>query len=187
MKKTIQNSLLALLFIGLTLNGFSQDRKYGKVEWEVAGITFAAPDSEFLDVGIGFYTEPRYNLSDNLSVGLRLQLIFFGNKEGVGEISDVGINRSASIFADYYIGNKGNIRPFLGAGFGRQKQTDYFIFDQNSGQSIKLGGTKGLALSPRVGLELWVLRFSFEYALILQEEGTNYFGFNLGLNIGGYQ
>ena len=124
--------------------------------------------------GVLFHIEPKYNITDNSNIGLRL-----------GVTTDTGIwgDSSASILGTYdYYFNSGNpvISPFLGAGLG------LFAFDKTTlfGPKISYEKFGGLI---RGGVEIGKFRITLEYNIIPKSEYTknSYFGASIGFYVGG--
>ncbi len=151
--------------------------------------------------GAGIAIEPKYNLTDQLSIGLRL--------EGAGMVSqsispsllggvDVSMSARAAVAflakADYYL-SVSSVRPFLGLGAGY-----YSIGSANSGTS---GATaeafNGFGLFPQLGVNFGHFRMALGYHAILGgsqalviagvptglDLSKNYFAFEIGGTFGG--
>jgi hypothetical protein len=109
-----------ILFVLFILAGFSasaQEYKPFKVNLSVG---YAKPLASGISGGVLFAIEPKYGLSDNFDLGLRLEWAVVAR--GVVQNSqtttgDVGAFGSYLLTGNYLFG-KGNVRPFLGVGVG---------------------------------------------------------------------
>lgn len=156
--------------------------------------------------GVGFMmdVEPKYNLTDNMNVGLRFGLAAIAkNVEttadgGDFESADVSANTSYLGTFDYYFPLGGSFTPFVGAGMGIFNIASVSINDGDNEEdfggvdaSAKFGGMI------RGGFELGKFRMSAEYDLIpksviedvqgneLGDVKNGYFGITLGFFVGG--
>jgi outer membrane protein X len=189
--------LLALLTLAVA-NGYSQKKGGFRV-----GLDFG-----YVPTGGGgggmFSIEPKYNLTDNMNVGLRLG--------GAGIARDIQTNSGQSTTAkiaangsfvgtyDYYFHKSGNsFVPYIGAGVGYYEIANIEFDDSNVNSSTTLnpdssGQIGGLV---RVGFEWGKFRMGVEYNFIpdstLQDingldKGTvanSYAGIHLGFFLGG--
>ena len=104
-----------------------------------------------LGYGIGIHTEPRYNLTDNLSISSRGDINIFDN-QATNESLKLGFFSSAVLLGDYYFKNDKNSRVFTGLGFG------YFTEDNQS-----------LGIVPRIGYEFLIFRLTADYNYTFNE------------------
>lgn len=152
-----------------------------------------------LDLGYAFATggggglislEPKYNLTDNSNVGLRIGLAAYVRNIQSDINLDASVNSNVLATYDYYF-NKGNssTSPFLGAGLGvyslASLKSDSFIIDE-IGDGTEFGGMI------RGGVELGKLRLALEYNIVPKtnfELGrsikNSYLGASLGFYLGG--
>lgn len=150
--------------------------------------------------GAGLAIEPKYNLTDQLSIGLRF--------EGSGMVSQSiapslvgGLDASMSARAvvafiakaDYYLSTS-STRPFVGLGAGY-----YSIGSANSGiTGVSAEAFSGFGLFPQVGVNFGHFRMALGYHAILGGSQTlmvagvptvdlskNYFAFDIGGTFGG--
>ncbi len=149
--------------------------------------------------GVVVYLEPKYNVMDELAVGVRFESAILGNLEvstdngtnGGTVASNIDISAIGSylITGDYYLSNKG-FRPLAGLGagvysMGSIRQT----VDANGtdvSQDVNIGTKIGLA--PRIGFEAAHLRLALEYNLITgqpKDFNRNYFTAKFGVVFGG--
>lgn len=151
--------------------------------------------------GVGLAIEPKYNLTDQLSIGLRL--------EGTGMVSqtispsllggaDVSMSARAVVAflakVDYYL-TTSSTRPFVGLGAGY-----YSIGSANSGTTgVTAEAFNGFGLFPQLGVNFGHFRMALGYhailggsqALVIAGAPTgldlskNYFAFEIGGTFGG--
>ena len=108
---------LAGLFILVTLSATAQEYKPFKVNLSVG---IAKPLNAGVSGGVLFAVGPKYGISDNVDIGLRLELAAVARGvqvNGNTTTSDLGAFSSALLTGNYLFGT-GNVRPFLGAGVG---------------------------------------------------------------------
>jgi len=129
-----------------------------------------------------FSLEPKYNLTDNSNIGIRI---------GTAAASefDIEVDANFNILAtyDFYFSiDNSSFSPFLGAGLGM-----YILGDiGGSIYSVNLGEQFGGMI--RGGLELGKLRLALEYNIIPKTNldigksiKNSYFGASIGFYVGG--
>ncbi len=146
--------------------------------------------------------EPKYNLADNMNVGLRLgvALVVKGiETDGGGELQSASVSGMSSYMGtfDYYFVLGGAFNPFVGAGAGFVSLASVSVDSETefTGQNIGSEGKVGFML--RGGFEASKFRMTLEYDLIGKttledlngdEYGSiknNYFGVTVGFYVGG--
>jgi len=186
MKKLLTLSLV--LFITFSVaTAQSENYKAFKVD---LGVLYGIGTAEEFSGGIGFYLEPKYNVTDNIAVGLKWETAIIGGADLLGESVSISAIGSYLLTGDYYFGDSG-VRPFGGLGMGLYSLGSVDIdVDSGSGSvdgSIDYGTKFGFA--PRVGLLLGHFRLAAEYNIITGiEDGLaskNYIALKLGFEIGG--
>ena len=152
--------------------------------------------------GVLFSIEPKYNIKDNMNVGLRI-----GAAAMVRDIkTDENENTSAKISAngsyvgtyDYYFNASGkSFVPYLGAGAGYYSIANVEINDGNNNEDVALDANGKMGGLLRGGFEWGKFRMGLEYNLVpkstLQDinganKGTisnSYLGIHLGFFVGG--
>lgn len=108
---------LVALFTLVAFSASAQVYKPFKVNVSVG---YAKPFNAGVSGGFLVAVEPKYGLSDNFDLGLRLELASVARGvqyNGNTTTGDVGTYSSALVTGNYMFGD-GNIRPFLGAGAG---------------------------------------------------------------------
>jgi hypothetical protein len=156
-------------------------------------------------IGALFNLEPQILLKDNLAFGVRFGIAGLAKDVTYYNISEdyegeVSGNASITGTLNYYF-NNGNSRvaPYLGAGFGYYALSSVRI-DSNDIDQEEVGNLEAsFAWAPmvRAGIELGKFRVGAEYNLVppsnlqnlsgqvIGEAINQYFGFTLGLTIGG--
>ncbi len=187
MKKVLL--LVAILLAGMaSANAQSENYKAFKVD---LGTLYAIPGGDGVKAGAGFYIEPKYNLTDNIALGLKMEWAVMGAEEQDGMSIDISALGSYQITGDYYFGDK-RVRPFVGLGTGiyalgsAEYDVAEALINENTG-TVDFGSKFGFA--PRAGLLLGHFRLGMEYNIItgLEDgmESRNYLSFKVGFEIGG--
>lgn len=143
------------------------------------------------DVGlIAPYIEPKYNINNNFSVGLRMEYVFYSkvdfieynpNDPYLSDFDSDGWTFSVLGTMDYYF-NDNFVRPFIGIGAGyyymyNAKENSYLNFDEHV---ISFGYV------PRIGINIGQFRIACEYnAIVSDKVDLNYLSFKVGYEIGG--
>lgn len=175
--------LIFLFIISTKVFGQSEFRPW-KVE---VGVLFG--ELTFYNSGIlAPSIEPKYNLTDNLTIGLRGEYILFANEDlpdpnnpHFGNFKSDGSILSLAPMAEWNF-TKYKIRPYLGLGGGyfllQSSHVNDFI---NLQENLPTGG-----LVCRGGLSFGHVRVSGEYNYIFSDAvNFNYFSLKLGYEIGG--
>lgn len=155
--------------------------------------------------GLLFYLEPKYNIQDNLNIGLRFgtaamvrDLVYYDiTDEITGKIS---ANASVALTADYYFNTPGkNFAPFLGGGLSYMNFAS-LEWDSDIDDEILVGAFDiKYALAPflRGGFETGKFRLSLDYnfvpkseiinsqGAVIGESGNSYLGIAIGFYVGG--
>ena len=108
---------LAGLMLLVTLSATAQEYKPFKVNVSVG---YAKPFKALVSGGFLVAVEPKYGLSDNFDIGLRLEVASVARgieTSGNTTTGDVGAYSSALLTGNYLFGT-GGLRPFLGLGVG---------------------------------------------------------------------
>jgi len=130
--------------------------------------------------GAGFYIEPKYNLTDNIAAGLRLEWAILGAADELGSSVSVSALASYLITGDYYLSTD-IVRPYVGAGIGIYNVGKVEV----SGSDLTGDAGSKLGFVPRVGILLGHLRTGLEYNIVTGFEGGNYLSWKFGFEIGG--
>ena len=108
-------TFLATLFIfSISITSFSQAENFKLFNFDL-GLLYAHTPSNNLN-GIGLFMEPKFNITDNIATGIRLEGALsvggdFSGDDGEVEIS-VSIINSLMLTGDYFFTTT-NKRPFL--------------------------------------------------------------------------
>lgn len=151
--------------------------------------------------GVMFSLEPKYNIKDNMNVGLRLGIAAI-----VRDINDSGSTTSAKVAAngsyvatyDYYFNGAGkSFVPYIGAGAGYYSIANVEFDDTDNSDNVMVDATGKMGGLVRGGFEWGKFRMGLEYNLVpestLQDingnnQGTvanSYVGIHLGFYVGG--
>lgn len=174
MKKLIFSAILVLT---ISMAATAQSENYKPFKVDLGAIYGLPMGSEVFSAGGGIYLEPKYNVTDNVAAGIRLEWAFFGA---------VGENVSASAWSsylgtcDYYVGTEG-IRPYFGGGLGIYKIGRASVGPDEVSAEV---GTK-FGFVPRAGLLLGHFRTGLEYNIVTGIKKANYLSLKIGFEIGG--
>ncbi len=189
---------LAGMFLLAALSATAQEYKPFKVNLSVG---FAKPINGGVSGGFLFAVEPKYGISDNFDLGLRLESAAVARGiqvNGNTTTSDLGAYSSALVTGNYLFGTS-NVRPFLGVGVGvysigaagtvsvtngqNPPQDVNFVSDTKFGGMIRAGIKAGHFVAgveynaaPTTNTTLGTTRVSSE---------NSYLGFKVGFDIGG--
>lgn len=208
MPHRIRSLLAALALLAAASAARAQAPSYQpiRVDLTVYG-AYASADATSWGIGAAF--EPKYNLTDRLAVGLRLEGAGFVSQEvsvgGTGTNVSQGA-RAVSAYsakADYYLTTSAS-RPFVGLSLG--------LYRIGAGsQSVSSGGTvvqtaaafKGFGFAPQVGVNFGGFRLAATYHVVTGGDmvvatqavgepaptevklAKSFFAFELGGTIGG--
>ncbi|HLN54090.1 MAG TPA: hypothetical protein VK212_10310 [Lentimicrobium sp.] len=166
----------------------AQSKLYKAAEADI-GLIVAFPTNPDLNIGFGGYFEPRYNVADRVSAGVRFEVVAIASNEGAiinGDVVEINVSGVTSFLltGDYYFTDT-YIRPFAGAGVGLFILGDV---DYVSEQVVtdRLGTRFGYV--PRIGIEASHLRLTAEYNIITgltEINSRDYIGLKLAITIGG--
>ncbi|MEM8584555.1 MAG: hypothetical protein AAGF87_09815 [Bacteroidota bacterium] len=171
--------LAALLSCTLATSVQAQATNYGAFEWDIVRLGYAIPGGvDGVTGGLLLGTEPRYNINDQISASLRIEIAVYGS-DLEGDNVDIGAAGSYTLFGDYYFDTEKTTRLFGGLGIG--------LF---SGASVSVGDVTAdaantIGVVPRVGVELGHFRVALEYNLAFDEAVANYIGLAFAGTIGG--
>ncbi|WP_300978100.1 hypothetical protein [Flavobacterium sp.] len=151
--------------------------------------------------GILISLEPKYNIADNMNVGLRI-----GSAAMVRDIETNSISSSAKISAngsyvgtyDYYFNGSGkSFVPYVGAGAGYYSIANVEFDTNNNNDAIGLDANGKMGGLLRAGFEWGKFRMGLEYNLVPKSTLQNingdkvgtisnsYLGIHLGFYVGG--
>ncbi len=171
MKKLIL--LCTCIAFAMLVNAQSTDFNPYKLD---VGLGYAAPSQGNTTAGSAFTLQPHYLLSNEFSLGGRLEIaeILHKTSTGSNEASALG---SGCLSGEYYLSDN-SFRPFIGAGLGLFDQRT--IYDNNGSASAR---TINLGAFPEIGFEYGHFRLSFDYDYT--GGYNNYFAGKIGVFFGG--
>lgn len=194
MKKVLVVLSLVLL---VAFNSNAQDYKKFKVG---LGLGYGAASGSGSKGGLIFTIEPAYRLSDNFSLGLRMEsaLLTRGYSQSIsGGSFDVAAIGSYTLNGQYYL-SKGGFRPFIGAGLGVYSLAAVSATANGGGVSITAdvaAAESKIGFYPRFGFDAGHFSMSLDYNLVSAtkvdaqlgggEFKNNYLGVRLGFFLGG--
>ncbi len=187
-----------IFFIGITIIGivqFTQAQEQNKFR---VGFDFgyAIPDG---GGGIIAALEGKYNVADNMNVGLRIESAAMAkNVAAVNDVAEIEASLSASTsyfgtFDYYFNSGSSSFAPFVGSGIGYSALANLTFSDQITDDEFEVDGKFGGLI--RTGFELGKFRMAASYNLIGKSEigegidavevKNSYFGISLGFYVGG--
>lgn len=188
--KQLQLILAALV---ISLSGVAQGKfqeiqhyKFFKVQ---ADAGYARPAGTGVKAGVLLALEPKVNLSDRISVGLRGEATAMARGgysiNNVTADGEAGLGIAVLPTVDYYFTNR-LVRPFVGAGAGVYNFVSVQASSANNG-SVTIPAVTRFGGMLRAGVEIWHVRAGFHYNLVGKNRSinNNYFGFTIGLVFGG--
>jgi len=181
------NKIFILIFVLFSLTAQAQDAGKFRVNFD-SGVAIL-PEGN----GIYYGFEPKYNIADNMNVGLKLSFLEVSKKldiVGLGEETYDSNSFAVALTFDYYFNELTNsaFTPFIGAGIQNVG------FSDDDFGSADSDTTFGALI--RTGFEWHKLRLALEYNIIPESEfsdfdgnafsiSNSYFGIGLGFFIGG--
>jgi outer membrane protein X len=174
-----------LILPGLYL--YSQERIYNPFKVDF-GITCDIPVSDDASFGGGAYIEPRYNVNDKLTIGLRLEGVYLSSGNVTVDFTSVDIKSTSvmviHITGDYYFSTE-KVRPFIGVGLGMYKKTIRSV-SVSASQGVDIGpkAKTNFGFAPRFGLNIGRTRLAAIYNYT-GSDITDFLGIQVGFEIGG--
>ncbi|WP_420321408.1 hypothetical protein [Flagellimonas sp.] len=157
---------------------------------------YAIPDG---GGGIIIALEPKYNIADNMNVGLRIESAAMAKKvAAVNDVAEIEASLSASTsyfgtFDYYFTSGSSSFAPFVGGGVGYSTLANLSFDLQVTDDEFEVDGKFGGLV--RAGFELGKLRMAATYNLIGKSEigegvdalevKNSYIGISLGFYVGG--
>ncbi len=153
--------------------------------------------------GFGAVVEPKLNITDQISVGLRFDgVVTFGGTLGSNGDTSISVGAAAATLLDgEYFLTTSSVRPFVGLGLGMYAIVSQSV-EAGSNTSVSQAAGRYFGIAPSIGIDLGRLRLAATYNLILgadievrqnvgtpSEElttyGQSYILFELSFRIGG--
>ncbi len=191
MKKII---LLALLTLAVA-HSYSQEKGKFRLGLDLGYVPASGGVGGLLSL------EPKFNIKDNMNVGLR-----FGITGIVKDIQESSITTTAKVSAnssftgtyDYYFHKSGSdFVPYIGAGVGYYSLANVEVDDSTSSEDINPAVTGEMGALVRAGFEWGKFRMGVEYNLVPDSDLENlngdkvgtaknaYLGIHVGFFVGG--
>ncbi|WP_422858812.1 hypothetical protein ACOKFD_15865 [Flagellimonas sp. S174] len=179
---------MAIAVMGIVQFTHAQEQNKFRVGLDLG---YAIPDG---GGGVLIALEPKYNIADNMSIGIRFEGAAMAKNlsaDGISAEAEIGTNSSYSATFDYYFNNgNSSFAPFLGAGAGYHSLANSEISDQEASIEFEVDGKFGGLV--RAGFEVGKFRVAATYNLIGKTEfgeglksKNSYFGISLGFYVGG--
>ena len=167
---------LCLCFCALT-QIFAQNKTYQPFKLDLATGFLIPTGNTFMDSRLVFSVEPKYNVTDQFSLGLRIEVAPSTNFAGTSDSLCIKNIFSYVFTGEYLFNNTKNLRPFFGAGAGIFNQT---LRGTGYPETTTKTGKPGIVT--RAGVERKHFRFAVEYNLTFfeQEKKMNYIGLKFG-------
>lgn len=181
---------LLLTFSLLAQDKFEIQHNYKPFKVDL-GMGYARPQGKGAKAGVLLYIEPKYNVMDRISVGLRTEATAMarGNVDRNGtQISgngEAGLSLSLLATTDYYFTSR-LVRPYVGAGTGIYNLVGIEGTTADGG-SVSIPAETKFGGMARVGVEIWHIRAGVEYNFIAKsgQINNNYLGLKIGIVLGG--
>jgi hypothetical protein len=136
--------------------------------------------------------EPKYNIADNMNVGLRLGSAILAkeieyNTSSEEVKAEVGVNAAMLLTYDYYLNKGGRSAFYIGGGAGFFGLANVKVDEENSPDEISTVGVNRKAGGMvRLGFESGKFRMGVEYNLIPETELQNMNGTIVGTSRNSY-
>jgi hypothetical protein len=212
MHRTVLRALLALAPLALPSVALAQAPSYQPIRFDLTVYGGYAP-ADAAAYGGGIVLEPKYNLLDQLAIGLRLEAGAFATQSvssssAGGQVDVSQSARAVSAFlakADWYV-TTSSVRPFVGLGAGLYRIASGSQSVSGSGASTavvqRAESFSGFGVAPQVGVNFGGFRLAATYHVITGSDqvvvtqavgaaptetklSKNYFAFEIGGTIGG--
>ncbi len=181
MKSFSVTPLSVTLFALLLSSGVSQaqSRGYRPFKFDITTGYSRLSDAGDLSGGFNFSLEPKFNITDQIAAGLKVEFAFLGLATS-GSETLLAATQGTQLTGEYYFGES-TVRPYVGLGLGVFKNY-IFYSDSDTDESEVYTGDSQFGFSPRAGLQIGHFRLGAEYNLV---KDANYFSVKIGATIGG--
>lgn len=196
---------LAALALAFATPAFATSANYQPVRVDVS-FNLVSGSADVNEYGVGGSIEPKFNLTDRIAVGLRLEgMALIPESVSVGgESVSIGARALSAYLAkaDYYLTTT-SVRPFVGLGAGLYRIAGGGETVGSTGISQQAEAFSGFGVAPQIGLQLGGFRLAGTYhfitggdrVVLTQAVGapapeqrsmpTSYFALELGGTFGG--
>ncbi|WP_194974132.1 hypothetical protein [Aquiflexum lacus] len=191
--------VLAVLIFGFTFTANGQEKGKFRVGLDL-GYTVPMAGGG----GLLYYLEPKYNIRENMNIGLRiggatmLRDIVYSSNTNAGS-AKISVNISYVLTYDYYFKTEGSsFAPFVGGGIGWMRFASLDWETTADPEDFGFLGTRStIAPVLRAGFEAAKFRFSLDYNIVpksdlvnsqgtvIGETGNAYLGIAIGFYVGG--
>jgi outer membrane protein X len=188
MKTLLFNCLFILLLTSIHAQERFQEINHYKLFKVQVDAGYARPAGKGVKSGLLLALEPKFNINDRISIGLRTEATAMARGgysiNNVSAEAEVGLGIAILPTADYYFSNR-LARPYVGIGLGLYNFVSVQASTVNTQVSIPAVSKPGVFL--RTGVEVWHIRAGFVYNLVGKSKSINnsYYGLTLGFIIGG--
>lgn len=193
----MRNLKIASLVVIMALGAFkanAQSETFKPFKVDVA-LGYAMPSGSGSKSGVLFAVEPKYSISDQITLGLRMEwalTAYSYEADGQSYAGDIKATGSYLATADYMF-NTNKVRPFAGLGVGIysvagvSSTIEFEGAETTEGPEVTVGGGTKFGFAPRVGLEAGHFRVAAEYNFAGKEDNINYnyLGIKVGFFFGG--
>ena len=176
--------IAVVMVCGVAISAQSQDFAPFRVD---GGVGYGIPFTDGFDGGVLLYLEPKYAVTNNISVGARWEGSLFAGASIGGEKASAKLNSAFMATGDYYF-NSNKFRPFAGLGLGAYSMAGASIDSSIPGvgsTSVEVEGTTSFAALLRAGFDFSHLRVAASYNIAFAEKSFSFLGITVGFYIGG--
>ncbi|RKG69160.1 hypothetical protein, partial [Corallococcus terminator] len=118
--------------------------------------------------GGGLIVEPKWNITDKIAVGARLEVgISGGGSAGNGSATVSTAVAVASLLKGEYLFRDSGVRPFLGLGAGAYTLANQSVAAGNGGAGVGQSGGRFFGVAPQAGIDFGGVRLAASYNHIL--------------------
>jgi len=192
--KSLKIATLLLLVSFSAFKAKAQSETFKAFKTDLA-IGYAVPAGSGSKGGVLFAVEPKYSISDQITLGLRLEwalTAYAFEAEGESFTGDIKATGSYLATADYMF-NTNRVRPFVGLGVGIYSVAGVSSSFELEGEGVSesseiaVGGGTKFGFAPRVGLEAGHFRLAAEYNFAGKDDNIkySYLGLKVGFFFGG--
>lgn len=188
MNKIIITVLLIVSGTVATAQAFQEIDHYKAFEVLLEG-GYARPAGNGAKAGVLLAIEPRFNVIDRITVGLRGESTAMARAgyqiNNASADGEAGLGIALLATGDYYFTNR-LVRPYIGAGVGIYNFVSVEATSSNGGRITVPAVTKPGGMI-RLGVEVWHVRAGFHYNIVGKTNtiNNNYLGITFGIALGG--